>query len=97
MKTSYPGGYDKDGNLTDEPGPIEQSMRILPTGYWKGSSMAILLDAMAALLSAGEPTNGIDKIQKGAVPALAKYLWFLIQPNWGRDFTNKWPTAWPPM
>lgn len=34
-KLPYPGGYDKDGNLTDELGPIEQSMRILPTGYWK--------------------------------------------------------------
>ncbi len=65
-KLPFPGGYDKDGNLTDEPGPIEQSMRILPTGYWKGSGMAVLLDAMAALLSMGSPTNAIDKIQQGS-------------------------------
>ena len=41
-------------------------MRILPTGYWKGSGLAILLDTLAALLSEGLPTNGIDKIQKGS-------------------------------
>ena len=40
----YPGGFDKDGNLTSDPGAIEASGRILPTGYWKGSGMAIALD-----------------------------------------------------
>ena len=29
----YPGGFDKDGNLTSDPGAIEASGRILPTGY----------------------------------------------------------------
>ena len=28
-KLPFPGGFDKDGNLTDEPGPIEASMRVL--------------------------------------------------------------------
>ena len=28
----YPGGFDKDGNLTSDPGAIEASGRILPTG-----------------------------------------------------------------
>lgn len=65
-KLPFPGGYDKEGKLTDEPGPIEESMRILPTGYWKGSGMAILLDAMAAFLTAGSPTNKIDKVQQGS-------------------------------
>ena len=27
----FPGGFDSDGQLTVEPGPIEQSMRILPS------------------------------------------------------------------
>ena len=36
----YPGGFDKDGNLTSDPGAIEESMRILPTGYWKGSGIS---------------------------------------------------------
>ena len=50
----YPGGFDKDGNLTTDPGAIEDSMRILPTGYWKGSSLAIALDLAAAMISAGK-------------------------------------------
>ncbi|MDR2113404.1 MAG: 3-dehydro-L-gulonate 2-dehydrogenase [Candidatus Accumulibacter sp.] len=62
----YPGGFDQDGRLTVEPGPIEQSMRILPIGYWKGSGFAILLDALAAILSEGLPTNRIDPIGQGS-------------------------------
>lgn len=62
----YPGGFDADGKLTDEPGPIEQSQRILPMGFWKGSGFAILLDVLAAVLSEGLPTNGIDALKLGS-------------------------------
>lgn len=62
----FPGGFDAEGKLTSEPGPIEQTMRILPTGYWKGSAFAIVLDALAAILSEGRPTNEIDKVQRGS-------------------------------
>ncbi len=62
----FPGGFDKEGNLTDVPGPIEESWRILPTGYWKGSGFAILLDIISALLSNGLSTAGIDKAGKGS-------------------------------
>jgi len=65
-KLPYPGGFDKEGNLTDIPGPIEESMRILPTGYWKGSGFAVLLDIFSALLSNGLSTAGIDKAEKGS-------------------------------
>lgn len=89
-KLPFPGGYDKEGNLTDEPGPIEQSMRILPTGYWKGSGMAVLLDAMAALLSAGSPTNAIDKIQEGSCTG-ASQIFMVFDPAQlgGCDFNNQ--------
>lgn len=62
----YPGGYDEDGNLTSDPGAVEQSRRILPAGYWKGSGLAIVLDLAAAILSNGSPTSEIDKIDKGS-------------------------------
>ncbi len=65
-KLPFPGGFDKQGNLTDVPGPIEETMRILPTGYWKGSGFAILLDIISALLSNGLTTAGIDKAGKGS-------------------------------
>ncbi len=62
----YPGGFDAAGNLTAEPGPIEQSMRILPMGYWKGSGFAILLDTLAAVLSEGLATHEIDQAGRGS-------------------------------
>lgn len=65
-KLPFPGGYDASGRLTDIPGPIEQTMRILPAGYWKGSGLAILLDLVSALLSGGLSTAGIDQAGKGS-------------------------------
>src|SRR5690606_34453111 len=60
------GGFDVQGELTREPAAIEATRRILPTGYWKGSGLAILLDALAALLSQGRPSHEIDKLQRGS-------------------------------
>ncbi|MFD1781557.1 3-dehydro-L-gulonate 2-dehydrogenase [Fredinandcohnia salidurans] len=62
----FPGGFDEEGNLTREPGPIERTKRILPMGYWKGSGFSILLDAIAAIMSGGLSTNEIDKVQEGS-------------------------------
>ena len=62
----YPGGFDTDGKLTSVPGPIELTRRILPTGYWKGSGFAILLDVISALLSGGLTTAGVDQSGKGS-------------------------------
>lgn len=62
----YPGGFDGDGQLTCDPGIIEQTRRILPAGYWKGSGLAIALDLVSAVLSNGNPTSEIDKIGKGS-------------------------------
>lgn len=62
----YAGGFDKNGNLTDDPGVIEATRRILPMGYWKGSGFAVLLDIISAVLSGGLTTAGIDKFDKGS-------------------------------
>lgn len=62
----YAGGFDKAGNLTTDPGAIEESMRILPTGFWKGSGLAIVLDMLAAVLSNGLTAGDIDKNGKGS-------------------------------
>lgn len=59
------GGYDEEGNLTKVPGDIEKTRRPIPMGFWKGSSMSILLDACAAILSDGLNTDSIErKMQK---------------------------------
>ena len=52
-----PGGYDAEGNLTQDAKAIEESARTLPIGYWKGSGLALVLDAIAAMLSGGMATH----------------------------------------
>lgn len=54
-----PGGYDKDGRLTSQPGDIEETGRVLPIGFWKGAGLSIVLDLVAALLSGGSSTSTI--------------------------------------
>ena len=66
QKLPYAGGFDKKGVLTDDPGAIEETRRILPIGFWKGSGFAVLLDIIAALLSGGLSTAAIDKFDKGS-------------------------------
>jgi 3-dehydro-L-gulonate 2-dehydrogenase len=51
-----PGGFTRDGELTRDPGAIEQSHRPLPIGYWKGSGLALMLDLLASILSGGHAT-----------------------------------------
>ena len=44
------GGYDLDGYPTDDPNKIKASGKAIPAGFWKGSSMSIVLEAIAAAL-----------------------------------------------
>ena len=65
-KLPYPGGFDDHGELTDDPGTIEHTRRILPMGYWKGSGFAVMLDLFSSLLSGGLTTSSIDKLGMGS-------------------------------
>jgi len=58
-KLQYPGGFNKQGELTDNPGEILDSWRALPIGYWKGSGLSLLLDILATILSGGLSTHQI--------------------------------------
>jgi 3-dehydro-L-gulonate 2-dehydrogenase len=51
------GGFDAAGNLTRDPGAIEQTQRPLPVGYWKGSGLSMVLDMVAAMMSLGNATH----------------------------------------
>jgi 3-dehydro-L-gulonate 2-dehydrogenase len=53
------GGFDADGKLTRDPGGVEQSQRLLPVGFWKGSGLAVMLDLIAAMMSSGNATHQI--------------------------------------
>lgn len=79
QRLPFPGGFDHEGNLTDLPGPIVETRRLLPMGYWKGSGFAILLDLIAALLSKGLTTAGIDKLGKGSCESCSQ-VFIAIDP-----------------
>jgi len=79
-KLPFPGGFDKDGNLTDVPGLIEESMRILPMGYWKGAGFSFALDVLGAVLTNGVGTADIDKIGKGSCGG-ASQVFIIIDPK----------------
>ena len=55
------GGYDTNGELTDDPAAILESKRPLPIGYWKGAGLSLLLDILATVLSGGLPVHEIAK------------------------------------
>jgi 3-dehydro-L-gulonate 2-dehydrogenase len=54
------GGFDAEGNLTRDPGAIENSWRPLPVGYWKGSGLSVVLDMIAAMMSLGQATHQLS-------------------------------------
>lgn len=59
------GGIGFDGRPTDDAREIIETLkagayRLLPTGYWKGSALAFMLDAMAAVLADGMATREVE-------------------------------------
>lgn len=59
-KLPYPGGWDDNNELSNDPEKILSKERGLPIGYWKGSALSIILDMLATLLSAGDSTYKIS-------------------------------------
>ena len=53
------GGFDANGQLTQDAAAIEASRRPLPIGFWKGSGLAVMLDVVASALSGGRATHEI--------------------------------------
>ena len=89
-KLPFPGGFDENDNLTDDPGVIEKTKRILPMGYWKGSGFATLLNITAALLSGGLATKGIDDAGFGSCGSCSQvFMAFSPDAIGGEDFTEK--------
>ncbi|MDZ7936017.1 MAG: 3-dehydro-L-gulonate 2-dehydrogenase [Emticicia sp.] len=60
-KLSVIGGFDTEGNLTDDPNEIIKSTRSMPVGYWKGAGLSLLLDILSVVLSGGLATHEISK------------------------------------
>ena len=54
-------GFDKEGKLTNDPAAILATRRLIPTGYWKGGGLALVLDLLSTILSGGLATHEISK------------------------------------
>ena len=63
------GGFDVEGRLTRDAGAIEASQRPLPTGYWKGSGLSMVLDMIAAMTALGKATHELpmDPLREAGV------------------------------
>ncbi len=75
---SVNGGYDMNGELTDEPAAILESKRPLPIGYWKGAGLSLLLDILATVLSGG---LAVHEISKKAVEVSLSQVFIAIDIN----------------
>lgn len=73
-KLPVPGGFDAQGNITDDPAEIEKTWRVLPIGYWKGSGISIVLDMIAAALSEGNSVAEVGKLTDGDEIGLSQIL-----------------------
>jgi 3-dehydro-L-gulonate 2-dehydrogenase len=80
IPTPLPAGFDHDGNLTDDAAAISETRRILQMGFWKGSGFAIMLDLVAALVSNGLATAGVDKANKGSAGSSSQ-VFIAIDPQ----------------
>lgn len=63
-KLPYEGGFDENGNLTKDPGKIIEKELALPIGLWKGAGLSLILDMIASVLSGGNATYEIGKIEE---------------------------------
>ncbi len=59
------GGFDDNGNLTKDPHILWENKRLLPMGFWKGSSMAIVLDMMLTAISGGNSVPALTEDMGG--------------------------------
>lgn len=59
------GGVDRAGHPTTDAAAILDGGRAWPMGFWKGSGLAILLDAFAAILADGRTTSELEKKAAG--------------------------------
>lgn len=59
------GGFDDQGELTTDPNIIWENHRALPIGFWKGSSLSLILDMMLTAIAGGVSSARMSSEGKG--------------------------------
>lgn len=76
----YPGGFNSKGELTTDPGEIEESRRIMPIGYWKGSGLSFMLDILGGILADGNTAINLSEKEKGSCGECSQVM-IVIDPK----------------
>ncbi len=98
------GGVDKHQQPTRDAAAILEGGHAWPMGYWKGSGLTVLLDALASILADGNTTAEITAKQRGDHDVSQVYIAFAPTKLGGRsaaertealirDFAEKCPDA----
>ncbi|MGL4860655.1 MAG: 3-dehydro-L-gulonate 2-dehydrogenase [Enterobacteriaceae bacterium] len=58
------GGFDDNGNLSTDPHVLWRTKRLLPMGFWKGSSLSIVLDMLLTAVSGGYSVPALTEDRK---------------------------------
>ena len=82
------GGYDTNGNITNNPAEIEKTWRVLPIGFWKGSGLSILLDLIATVLSGGNSTYKIGQLSEDEYGLSQVLIAIDVNKIAGNEFLN---------
>ncbi|NLW56834.1 MAG: 3-dehydro-L-gulonate 2-dehydrogenase [Firmicutes bacterium] len=61
-RMSIDAGYDEAGELTRDPSQVLKTRRILPTGYWKGAALSVVMDLLAGGLALGNTTAALGRL-----------------------------------
>lgn len=59
------GGFDDNGEMTKDPHVLWKNKRLLPMGFWKGSSMSIVLDMMLTAITGGNSVPALTEDMGG--------------------------------
>lgn len=57
------GGFDSDGRATRDAAAILETRRAMPIGFWKGSGLSFMLDLVVTMLSGGNASMDMGKIE----------------------------------
>ncbi len=80
----YPGGFNEQGELTQNPKEILSSRHVLPIGMWKGAGLSTMLDLFASMLSHGDSTPDIPSSEQNC-----SQLFFAISPS-SKEQQQQW-------
>lgn len=82
------GGFDPEGNITNDPAIIMEKELGLPVGLWKGTGLSLITDLLASLLSEGNSTFEIG--QKDEEHGISQLFLCFYLPKLGiPDFPNE--------